>query len=187
MADPARKRASYDDVLNAPPTMVAELIGGELHLQPRPRARHARSASALGDLVGPPFNWGDGGGPGGWIILDEPELHLAESVLVPDLAGWRRTRMPELPDSAWFELAPDWICEVLSPSTAATDRAQKMPLYATHGVSHAWLIDPELRTLEVFALEAGRWVLLQVFRDDACIRAAPFDAVELPIARLWAR
>jgi Uma2 family endonuclease len=119
--------------------------------------------------------------------LGEPELHLGDDVLVPDLAGWRRTTMPELPLAAWFELAPDWVCEVLSPSTAAKDRAQKMRLYAAAGVGHAWLIDPELRTLEVFALEAKRWVLLDVFRDDARVRAVPFDAVELPIARLWAR
>lgn len=167
--------------------MVAEVTYGTLHLQPRPRARHARSTSTVGDVLGPPFNWGDHGGPGGWLILDEPELHLGEHIVVPDLAGWRRERMPELPDAAYFELAPDWVCEALSPSTAAFDRAEKMPIYAEHGVAHAWLIDPDLRTLEVFGLDAGRWMLLSVLRDDAVARIPPFEAVDFPVGRLWAR
>ena len=117
----------------------------------------------------------------------ETELHLDEHILVPDLAGWRRERMPEMPDVPFFELAPDWICEVLSPSTAAFDRAEKMPIYAAHGVRHAWLIDPELQTLEVFALEGRRWLMLAVFRSDEVARIPPFDAIEFPLARLWAR
>jgi len=127
------------------------------------------------------------GGPGGWILLDEPELHLQADVLVPDLAGWRRERMPELPDAAALDLAPDWICEVLSPSTAATDRAEKMPIYAREGVTNLWLVDPIARTLEVSRLEQGRWVLLGTWRDEARVRVEPFAAFELDLAGLWAK
>ena len=187
MAAPARKRATYEDVLRAPENMVAQLVDGQLDLQPRPRAVHARCASVLGGLLDPPLGWGDGGGPGGWVILYEPEIHFGEHVLVPDLAGWRRERMPELPDVVFFELAPDWVCEVLSPSTAGFDRVKKLPIYAEHGVSHAWLVDPAEQTLEVLELTAGRWTLVGAYQGDAQVRAAPSAMVELPLARLWAR
>ena len=123
------KRATYEDVLNAPENKVAEILDGELFLSPRPAPRHAAAASSLGGRVGGPFDGGIGG-PGGWWILDEPELHFGEHVLVPDLAGWRRERMPAIPDVAFFTLAPDWVCEVLSPSTARIDRGEKLPIYA---------------------------------------------------------
>lgn len=141
VAGPARKRATYDDLIAVPDHLVAELINGALRTQPRPRLRHARAASRLGQALGSPFDRGRGG-PGGWILLDAPEVHLGKDVLVPDIAGWRRERMPELPDEAYTTLAPDWICEVLSPSTAALDRTEKMPIYARTGVSHIWLVDP---------------------------------------------
>src|SRR6185503_17557356 len=126
-AHPARQRATYEDVLAAPRNRVAEILFGVLHSHPRPAAPHARAASVLGVRLGGPFDLGEGG-PGGWVILDEPEVHLGEHVLVPDLAGWRRERMPALPEAAYFELAPDWVCEVLSPGTQAIDRADKMPI-----------------------------------------------------------
>src|SRR4051812_33386454 len=173
MADPARSRAVYSDLNGVPDHVVAEILDGELFTSPRPAPRHARAASSLGGELYGPFDRGRGG-PGGWILLDEPELHLHGDVLVPDLAGWRRERMPELPDAAAFELAPDWVCEVLSPSTAGLDRAEKMPLYAREGVSHVWLADPMARTLEAFELEAGRWVLLGSWRDDAVVNVRPF-------------
>jgi Uma2 family endonuclease len=157
-----------------------------LHTLPRPASRHARAASRLGAELDGPFDRGKGG-PGGWLILDEPELHLGSDVLVPDLAGWRRARMPELPDTPAFQLPPDWVCEVLSPSTSATDRAEKMPIYARENVGFAWLVDPLARTLEALRLEAGRWVVLGTWRDDAKIRAEPFDAVEIGLAVLWER
>src|SRR5437016_825432 len=137
MADPAKKRATYEDVLRAPEHVVAEIINGELRLSPRPGKPHARATSSLGIELGGPFDRGRGG-PGGWIILDEPELHLGEEVVVPDLAGWRRERMPTLDEAAYFTLAPDWICEALSKSTEADDRADKLPIYAAAGVEHAW-------------------------------------------------
>jgi Uma2 family endonuclease len=185
MADVAKKLATYDDVLSAPPHMVAEIVDGELVLSPRPALRHGATASTLGEELGPPFKRGRGG-PGGWIIVDEPELHLASDVLVPDLAGWRRERMTVLPDAPFLTLAPDWVCEVLSPGSARFDRKKKMPIYAGAGVSNAWLVDPIERTLEVFRLADGLWSLLATFSDDERVRAEPFDAIELDLALLWA-
>lgn len=187
MSTPAKKLPSvYEQFLEQPDHVIAEIIHGALVTQPRPASRHAQATTALSsDLVGP-FQRGRGG-PGGWVILYEPELHLAPHILVPDLAGWRRERMPEIPDVAGFELAPDWVCEVLSPSTQARDRADKLPIYATHAVRHAWIIDPAAQTLEVFRLESGRWSLLGTHRDEAVVRAEPFDAIELELSALWAR
>jgi Uma2 family endonuclease len=127
MSGPPKPRATYADVLAAPEHMIAEIIDGVLHTQPRPASPHARAAGKLGATLDGPFDSGENG-PGGWILLFEPELHLHGEILVPDFAGWRRERMPQMPDAPAFELAPDWVCEVLSPGTAATDRAQKMPM-----------------------------------------------------------
>jgi Uma2 family endonuclease len=186
MGDPAKRGATYEDLLAVPDHIVAELINGALVTSPRPASRHALASSVLGSELTGPFHRGKGG-PGGWILLDEPELHLRSDILVPDLAGWRRARMPELPDAAAFELAPDWVCEVLSPSTAAIDRAEKMPIYARERVPHLWLVDPIARTLEAFHLENDRWTLLGTWRDDARVRAEPFTELELELASLWAR
>jgi Uma2 family endonuclease len=186
MVDRARRRATYDDVLAAPEHMMAEVIDGDLHVQPRPAKPHAAAASALGEELGPPFKRGRGG-PGGWILLDEPELHLGPDILVPDLAGWRRERMPALvDDDPFFTLAPDWVCEVLSPRTSRTDRVKKLPIYARERVTHAWLVDPVERTLEVRRLEGERWLVIGEWGDDARVRAEPFDAIELDLAILWA-
>ncbi len=185
MGDPAKRRATYDDLLAVPEHLVVEIIHGTLIALPRPAARHAWASSSLGGELHGPFMRGRGG-PGGWILLDEPELHLQEDVLVPDLAGWRRERMPALPDAAAFDLPPDWVCEVLSPSTAATDRAEKMPIYAREGVKSFWLVDPVARTLEVYALEQQRWLLHGTWRDDAKVRAEPFAEFELDLSGLWA-
>ncbi len=186
MAGPAKRQATYEDLKSVPDRLVAEIIHGQLVTHPRPALPHARVASRIGVRLGGPFDLGDGG-PGGWLILGEPELHLGGHVLVPDLAGWRRQRMPEVPDAAAAEIVPDWICEILSPGTAATDRAEKMPIYASLGVSYLWLIDPSPRTLEVFRLEAERYVVLVTAHGEAVVRAEPFDAVEIALAELWAR
>jgi Uma2 family endonuclease len=185
MADAARKIATYADVLAAPPHMVAEIVNGELVLSPRPASRHGAAASVLSEELGPPFKRGRGG-PGGWIIVYEPELHLGDSVLVPDLAGWRRERMALMPDAPFLTLAPDWICEVLSPGSARFDRKKKMPLYAGAGVRHAWLVEPVERTLEVYRLAEAHWSLLATYADDDRVRAEPFDAIELELGLLWA-
>jgi Uma2 family endonuclease len=186
MAEPPKRRATYEDLVAAPAHVVAELIDGELVLSPRPAAAHARAASRLGVELGGPFDRGRGG-PGGWILLDEPELHLHGDVLVPDIAGWRRERMPELPEATAFELPPDWVCEVLSPGTAAHDRGGKLAVYAREGVRHVWLVDPAARLLEVFALQERRYTLLGVWRDQASVRAEPFEAFELELGVLWER
>jgi Uma2 family endonuclease len=186
MADPVDKRkpATYQDVLDAPEHMIAEIIAGELHLSPRPGQRHTRVASVLGTVLGPPFDEGNGG-PGGWLLLGEPELHLADDVLVPDLAGWRRERMPDLGDDAYITVVPDWICEVLSRSTEARDRTEKLAIYAREGVRHVWLIHPLYRTVEVYRLHDGAWLSVAVYTGDEVVRAEPFDALELDLARLW--
>ncbi len=177
------KRATYEDVLNAPENKVAEILDGDLFLSPRPGPRHAVAGSRLGRILGP-FD-DDPGGPGGWWILDEPELHFGEHVVVPDLAGWRREHMPAIPDVAFFTLAPDWVCEVLSPSTERIDRARKLRIYAEVGVAHAWLVKPSHRTLEVLRLSDGLWSIRGVWEDTAVVRAEPFEAIELDLGRLW--
>ncbi|WP_437737852.1 Uma2 family endonuclease [Sorangium sp. So ce1335] len=196
MGQPGEKprRATYADLEAVPPNKVAELIGGVLHVLPRPAPPHARASSRLGVKLGGPFDLGEGG-PGGWHILDEPELHFPDpaspgdvEAVVPDLAGWRVERMPELPETAFFPLAPDWVCEVLSPSTEEHDREEKMPVYAREGVRHAWLVDPIARTLEVFSLVPGRgWAPVATHRDAARVRIEPFDAIELDLSLLWVK
>jgi Uma2 family endonuclease len=182
---PFDRPATYEDLVALPDTLVAEIVDGELHASPRPAPKHARAYSALGVLIGGPYDHGIGG-PGGWWILDEPELHLGRDVLVSDLAGWRRSRLPQLPETAYFPLAPDWICEVLSPSTAQLDRAKKLAIYGRERVAHAWLIDPLARTLEVLRLEHGRWVILGAHAGSEVVRAEPFAELDLELAALWA-
>jgi len=179
-----RRKASYQDVLDAPPHRVAEVLAGTLYTQPRPASRHAWASSGIGAKLSPPFGYGDNG-PGGWWIIDEPELHLGEDILVPDLAGWRHETMPEYPDVTFFDIAPDWVCEVLSPSTARIDRHEKTGIYAREGVSHMWLVDPLARTLEVMELREGHWVLLATLADDDPVSQPPFDAISFPLDALW--
>lgn len=176
--------ATYDDLVALPENKVGELIDGELFASPRPAARHSKVASVLGMDLGGPFHRGRGG-PGGWWILFEPEFHFGKDVLVPDLAGWRHERMPLIPNVPFFELAPDWICEVLSPSTAKLDTVLKLPRYARAGVQYAWIVDPINRRLDVFRQEQGRWVLVEVPEADNRVRAVPFEAIELELDSLW--
>jgi Uma2 family endonuclease len=190
MGQPAEKRprAIYADYAAVPETQHAEIIDGELYTFPRPRNRHVKLASRLGMILGSPFDLGNGG-PGGWHILYEQEIHLVdEEPVVPDLSGWRRERLPEIPDEAFISLAPDWACEVLSPSTVTHDRERKMSLYARHDVPWYWIIDPPVRTLEVYVLgEGGRWKTPLIHRGDARVRVVPFDAIELDLSVLWAK
>ncbi|MBS1213980.1 MAG: hypothetical protein H6R26_2597 [Proteobacteria bacterium] len=184
MLTPAERFATYEDLCQVPDHLIAQIIHGELVTLPRPAPRHARASSIMSGKLIPPYDEGSGG-PGGWWILFEPELHLGRDILVPDLAGWRRARMPTLPETAYFELAPDWVCEVLSPSTAQMDRVDKLPIYASHGVGHVWLVDPDAQTLEVFALHEGHWRLECAFKaaDEVC--APPFEALSFGLASLW--
>lgn len=185
MGLPEFKPATYADLCAVPAHLVAEIINGTLYTHPRPSPRHARASSSLGDEIVGPYDKGRGG-PGGWWILDEPECHLGFDIVVPDLAGWRRECLPKLPEGAYFDISPDWVCEVLSPGTARIDRVEKMPLYARHGVSHIWLIDPLVRTLEVFANTPNGWLLLDAFENDDTVSIAPFDATSFHLGALWA-
>jgi Uma2 family endonuclease len=186
VAEPKRK-ATYDDVLAAPEHQVAEILDGELSLSPRPSNPHALASFNLGLAIGSAFSREPHGaeGPGGWWILSEPELHLGSDVVVPDLAGWRRGRLPRIPNEPFFELAPDWVCETLSPSTVRIDRTRKLAIYARERVRNVWLVEPLARTLEVLALDVSRWVIAATHAGDEIVRAEPFAAVEIALARLW--
>lgn len=185
MADPARRRATYEDVLRAPEGKLAELVNGELRLSPRPAGPHGFASSGLGTDLGNPFQRGRGG-PGGWIVIDEPELHLGDDVLVPDLAAWRTERPPEL-EAAYFTVVPDWVCEVLSPSSAAFDRGEKADLYARAGVSFLWLVEPLENLIEAFRLEGSAWLRIGAWAGSVEARIPPFDAVALELGPLWVK
>ena len=177
-------KATYADIESLPPHVTGQILFGVLYTQARPATPHAHASSVLTMDVGGPFHRGRGG-PGGWIILDEPELHFGEDVLVPDIAGWRRERMPELPKAAFLTLAPDWVCEVLSPSTSALDRGDKLKVYAREGVPWVWLVDPAGRTLEVLSLDGASYRILDVLSGDKPVRARPFDAIELELTAVF--
>jgi len=182
----ARRRATYDDLIAVPDNLVAEIIDGELVTSPRPASPHALAATRIGTDLGGPFDRPPGGGlPGGWWLLFEPELRLGEDVIVPDFAGWRRDRMPVLPNVVGFTQPPDWMCEVVSPSTGAVDRGRKMRIYARERVAHLWMVDPLARTLEIYRLEDNRWVVAGTHAASEHVRPEPFDAVELDIGRWW--
>ena len=183
---PARRTPTYDDLLRVPDHLVAEILDGDLYTSPRPSVAHAIATTGLGsDLTGP-FDRGRGG-PGGWWILGEPELHLGEDVIVPDLAAWRRARLPEMPRTAFLTVVPDWVCETVSPSSERIDRGKKLAIYARESVSHIWLVNPLAETLEAYRLEHGRWPLLNTHTGDVSARIEPFDAIELELWRLWGR
>jgi len=187
MSEPARIPATYQDLCNLPDHLVGQIIDGHLHATPRPGLDHANAASVLGMELNP-FHGGGGGPqrPGGWWILFEPELHLGADVLVPDLAGWRRERVPRRPRGPYFTLAPDWVCELLSPATVVLDRVKKKRIYAHEGVSHLWIVDPEAHTLEAHRRAGEFWQEITSFAEDDRVRAEPFDSVEIELARFWA-
>ena len=189
--DPEQNSPQVEAAFEAVPSeMVAEILDGELFTFARPARPHTRSASRLTMTLGAPFDLGNGG-PGGRVILIEPELHLGPrpDKLVPDLAAWRRERMPDAVGDketpAHYDVAPDWVCEVISTGTERVDRGKKMRIYRREGVKHVWLLSPLLRTLEVYRLEGGLWLLLETYEDEAKIRAEPFDALEIDLAALW--
>lgn len=185
MTHALKKNATYADLCAVPENFVAEILGGELYAFPRPSLPHAHTASVLGGELSGPFHRGRNG-PGGWLLLDEPELHLGSDMLVPDIAGWRRERLPALPMVAHLSLAPDWLCEVLSPSTETIDRTKKLKIYARERVGHVWLVNPLLQTLEVLHLEGQRWSLHATHEGSPVVRVEPFDAIGLELGALWA-
>ncbi|MCF8014567.1 MAG: Uma2 family endonuclease [Chromatiaceae bacterium] len=182
----AYKQTLYEQLETLPGGLTGEILNGQLHTQPRPAGPHAKAESELTyDLVG---SYGRGrGGPGGWWIIVEPEIHFITDteVTVPDLAGWRKERMPQIPEGHGFEVVPDWICEILSPSTESKDRHIKMPIYAHYGVAYAWLVDPKQRTLEAYGLDSDEWRLLAEVAGNDCIAVAPFEALKLELSNLW--
>ncbi len=185
-ATPKKSPATYRDILALPDNAVGEIVNGELYVSPRPAPQHANAASDLGAELRIRFGRpGGADGPGGWLILDESELHLADHVIVPDIAGWRRERQPKRPKEVYFTIAPDWVCEVLSPSTASLDRVRKMPIYAQHQVGHIWLVDAAERVLEVYRRAGAQWTRVGAYSDDEAIRAEPFEAIEIQLKHLW--
>lgn len=190
MGNVARRRATYEDVLAAPEHLVAQVIDGELVLHPRPAHRHTRTASTLGAKLVGLFDQGPEDEGGDWIILHEPELHLGADIVVPDLAGWRIERFPgsNRSDEPFFAVAPDWVCEILSTSTARVDRIEKVPVYAREQVPFVWLVDPRDRTIEVLRLRDGGYQLVgSAGGDDGPFTLEPFDAVPLPASAFWGR
>jgi Uma2 family endonuclease len=186
MSAPARRvpSASYDELLKLPSHVVGEILDGEMHATPRPRLRHARSAWKLTASLDGPFDRG-AGGPGGWLFLAEPELHLGPNVVVPDLAGWRREQLPDLPDEAFLTLAPHWVCEITSPSTQRIDCGVKMDIYLREHAHHVWLLDPIERLVEVFHRSDRAWVRLGSWTGGMPARLEPFDAIELDLDAVW--
>lgn len=184
MAEAAIREATYADLEAVPAHLVAEIIDGVLETHPRPRPRHGAATSRLAGELEPPFGRGRGG-PGGWIFIIEPELHLGRQVVVPDIAGWRRERLATEPEYAFIDVAPDWVCEVLSPSTARLDRGAKRRVYAEAGIGHLWLLDPVERELEAFELAGGRWLLLATIQAGEEVAVAPFDAAPFPLDDLF--
>ena len=184
MADKGKRQATYADIETAPEHLVAEIINGELFTHPRPSLRHGVTATSLVDELTGPFQKGRGG-PGGWVFAIEPEIKFSENILVPDIAAWRRERLPGIPTRNFIEIAPDWICEVLSGSTEKRDRSLKKDIYAAGNVQHLWLIDPRLQLLEVFQLRDALWTNLGTWNSDDEVRAAPFDAISFSLADLW--
>ncbi len=178
------KKASYEDLYSIPDNMIGQIIDGELFAMPRPSFRHSNVASVMTYEISGPFQRGRGG-PGGWIILYEPEICLDEDILVPDLAGWKKERLPRPPEKNYTTVPPDWICEVLSPATFRIDRIKKMRIYARFGVSYVWLVDPIAKTLEVFRLESERWLLLSAHSENDKVRAEPFQEIEIALEHLW--
>lgn len=184
---PARKLAAYEDLLALPDDVRAEILGGEIVVLPSPLPSHNRIARAVGRFVGGPFDDDDGyEGPGGWWILPEVDVRFgAHDVVRPDVSGWRRTRLASPWDVRPIDVAPDWVCEILSPSNAKLDRVDKAALYASAGVPQYWIIDPNERILEAYALKHGAWLRLGAWSDGDIARIAPFDAIELGIGRLF--
>jgi Uma2 family endonuclease len=184
MAARMKSGATYDDLVRLPENVIGELIDGELYASPRPGGPHALFTSVLGMLIGSKYHLGING-PGGWWILFEPELHLGPDTLVPDLAGWRRERMPAIPDGHGFSIVPDWVCETLSGSTERIDRQKKLPVYARHGVPYVWLSNPKQKTVEVLELVDGRWTILGTYAGNDALAAEPFPLAEIDLPLIW--
>ncbi len=180
----SKQRATYEDLERLPEHLIGEIIDGELVATPRPGSSHSRVAIVVsGELYGSFDRFSRG--PGGWWLLYEPELHLHGDVLVPDVAGWRSDRVPKLPDAPAIEIAPDWVCEVLSRSTVRHDRGGKMRIYAREKVANVWLVDPANHSLEVLRLDGEQMKLVSIHDGAEKVSAEPFAAIEIDLSRWW--
>jgi Uma2 family endonuclease len=185
MSQPKHRPATYADIEALPPHVTGEILFGVLHTQLRPMPRHGNAANEVSGELWGPFGRGRGG-PGGWRFLPEPELHLGPHFIVPDIAGWRLDTLPKLPKTAFIETPPDWVCEVMSPSTRRKDRTDKLVIYAAFGIGHCWYVDPSLQTMEVFELTGSKWLLTATFKDADPVCAPPFEAHTFALDVLWA-
>ena len=177
--EPFKKNATYDDLYSIPDGWTGEIIDGDLYAFPRPRSIHARAITRLSRLLG---DYDDDD----WIILAAPEVRFGKHLLVPDVVGWRRARMPELPDVQVFQLAPDWVCEGLSPSTARLDKGRKREIYAKAGVGHLWFADPALQIVDALELDGKHYREIHIGVGDARIALPPFPRL-IELAKLWKR
>lgn len=185
MPQPARKKAIYENLNAIPENATGEIIDGELIVTPRPSRNHVFAATALGGELTPPYQFARGGGPGGWIILIEPEIKLDEDILVPDLAAWRKERFPTSEEHNWISVVPDWVCEILSPYSLRTDKIKKMPLYARSGVRFLWLIDPAAKTVDTFRLVSSSWLLIGIYAENDKMTIEPFPETVIDLSNLW--
>jgi len=186
MVKPADKIATYEDLFDLPENLVGEIFGGEIITHPRPAPKHARAASIIGATLSSRFDFKMTGDDSGWWIIDEPECHIGGDIVVPDIAGWRKKTMLELPDTAWFDISPDWVCEVLSPATEKYDRGVKRDIYARESVRFYCLVDPIEKMVEVFVLEHGNWMLLHTAIEDQVVGLPPFEGHEFDLTTIWA-
>jgi Uma2 family endonuclease len=186
MAEPARRPATWEELLATPDDgRIYEVLAGNLEAQPRPRPSHGRTQALLAGELSGPFDRGRGG-PGGWWLVIEPDVELdAHNIVAPDIAGWRRERMPVFTDERPIAVRPDWICEVVSPSNRRRDRGPKADLYQRVGVPHYWILDSEERTLEAFENRSAAWVRLGAWSDGDSARIPPFDAISLEVGGLF--
>jgi Uma2 family endonuclease len=181
---PAKRHATYQDVIDAPEHMVAEILDGDLFLSPRPAMRHSFSTMCLGGILLTAFGKKKSR-PGGWLFFVEPELHVGADVVVPDLAAWRRDSKVPPSKAVFAPSAPDWACEVLSRSTEKIDRTRKLRIYARERVSFLWFVDPVRRTLEIRQRQGIGWTEPIIHHDDETVRAAPFEAIAIDLSELW--
>jgi Uma2 family endonuclease len=175
----------YEQWLELPDNITGEIISGNLIASPRPGPKHANVSSSLNVKVGGPYHHGDSGGPGGWLILFEPEIHINDDIVVPDFAGWKRERLSSPPDEPYFSVVPDWVCEILSPGSVKIDRVVKQQLYLNWSVNHYWIIDPILKSVEVLERSGAHWVIKGIYSENNKMRAVPFDSIEIDLSSLW--
>ena len=185
MSSAVKSKSVLEQWQELPDNVIGEIVSGELHVSPRPSPKHSNSASGIIDQLRTPFHNGRNGGPGGWIILMEPEVHMESHIMIPDVAGWKRERIPQIPEEAFFTLAPDWVCEVISPSTAKLDRVKKMPIYAEKEIKHCWIIDPLAKTLEIFENDHFQWKLIGTYSENDNVKVEPFTDVVFTINEIW--